>query len=127
MNRDNQNAGLLQSVILSHLLCAEVGVAAGTVPVPWDGFGVKGRDHTEILTNSVKDEASDPQMVAHVDPFTRSHLELPLEHNNQTMMSSNHSNFFHHVSIFMSFMLFFLQKQKMTRRHESGAVKIQSG
>lgn len=70
---------LLQSTILSHLVCAEVGVAACAVPVPWDRFGVKGRDHAEILTDSVEDEASDPQMVPHGYAFTRPNLELPLK------------------------------------------------
>lgn len=75
----NKNKSLLQSTIFPHLFCAEVGVAAGTIPVPWDRFGVKGGHHSKVLTDSVKNEASHPQVITHVDTFTRSNLELPLE------------------------------------------------
>lgn len=27
----------------------------------------------------MEDESSDPEMIPHLDPFTRAHLELPLE------------------------------------------------
>lgn len=74
---------ILQSAVFSHVLCAKVGVAAGTVPVPWDRFGVKRHHHTEIFTDSVEDEASNPQMVPHVDTFTWPDLELPLKHKTQ--------------------------------------------
>lgn len=74
------NSSLLKPVILSHLLCAEVGMAASSIPVPWDRLGVKGHHNTEIFTDSVKDEASNPQVVPHVDTFARPNLELPLTH-----------------------------------------------
>lgn len=84
-----RNAFLLQSAVVSHLLCAEVGVAAGAVPVPWDWFGVEGRDHAEVFTHSVKDEASDPQMVSHVDAFAGPDLELPLKPNRDVSNMNN--------------------------------------
>ena len=54
-------------------------MAAGAVPVPRDGLGVEGDDDAEVLGHTVEDEAGDPQMVAHVDAFRRTHLVFPLK------------------------------------------------
>lgn len=54
-------------------------MAASTVPVPRDGFGVEGGDDAEIFTDAVQEEPRHPQMVAHADPLTRTNLELPLK------------------------------------------------
>lgn len=57
-------------------------MAASTVPVTRDWLGVKWGNHTKIFTNTVQEEACHPEMITHVDPFTRSNLEFPLKHKN---------------------------------------------
>lgn len=69
-----------QAAFFPHLLGAEVCVAASTVPVPGDGFGVKRGDDAKVFTHAVQEEARHPQVVAHADPLTRANLELPLQH-----------------------------------------------
>lgn len=69
---------VLQTVLLSHGLGAEVGVAAGTIPVPGNGLGIKGRDHSEVFTHSMQDETGHPEMISHFNSFTGSYLEFPL-------------------------------------------------
>lgn len=96
------NSSLLKPAILSHLLCAEVGMAASSIPVPWDRLGVKGHHNTKIFTDSVKDEASNPQVVSHVDTFARPNLELPLKHNKEGIVNSYTNNYrFLHTAFVM--------------------------
>ncbi len=42
------------------------------------GLGVHGHDDAEVLGDSVEEEAAHPQVVAHLNTFARSDLELPL-------------------------------------------------
>lgn len=70
-----------QAAVFPHLLGAEVCMAASTVPVPGDRFGVKRGHDAEVFTHAVQEEARHPQMVAHADPLTRANLELPLQHS----------------------------------------------
>ena len=69
----------LQAVLLSCGLGAKVGVAACTIPVPRNWLGVKRCYHSEVFTHSVQDEPGHPEMVSHLDSFTGSYLEFPLE------------------------------------------------
>lgn len=70
---------LLQTSFLTHLLGAEVGVAAGSVPVAWNRLGVKRGHNAKVFTNPVQEEAGNPQMVSHFNPLTRANLEFPLK------------------------------------------------
>lgn len=70
---------LLETSFFPHALGAEVGVAASTVPVARDGFGIEGHHNPEVLAHPVQDEARDPEVIPHLNPFTRSNLELPLQ------------------------------------------------
>lgn len=79
----------LQSTIFPHLFCAEVCVAASTVPVPRDGLRVEGGHDAKVFTYTVQDKAGCPQMVAHVDAFTGTNLELPLETRHTTNVSAS--------------------------------------
>lgn len=51
---------LLQTPFLTHLLRAEVGVAASSIPVPWNGLGVERGHNAKVLTNPMQEEAGDP-------------------------------------------------------------------
>lgn len=79
---------LLQTPFLTHLLRAEVGVAASSIPVPWNGLGVERGHNAKVLTNPVQEEAGDPQMVSHLNPLTRANLKFPLK-NNKTTSATN--------------------------------------
>lgn len=70
---------LLETSFFPHALGAEVGVAASTVPVPRDGFGIEGHHDPEVLAHPVQDEARDPEVIAHLNALAWSHLELPLQ------------------------------------------------
>ena len=54
-------------------------MAASTVPVSRDWLGVKRGDDAKIFTDAVQEEACHPEMITHVDAFTRPDLELPLD------------------------------------------------
>lgn len=69
---------VLESSLRAHLLGGVVGVASGSVPVAGDGLGVEGHDDTELLSESVHDEAGDPHVVSDVDAKAGSDLVLPL-------------------------------------------------
>lgn len=68
----------LQTILLPHGLGAKVGMAACTIPVSWNGLGVKGRYHPKVFTHTMQDKTGSPKMIAHSDPFTGSYLEFPL-------------------------------------------------
>lgn len=80
---------LLQTPFLTHLLGTEVGVAACSIPIPWNGLWVKRGHNAEVFTNPVQEEAGYPQMVAHLNALTRANLEFPLKNNKTT--SASHS------------------------------------
>lgn len=69
----------LEAPVPPHLLGAVVGVAAGPVPVARHRFGVQSGHHPEVLADAVQDEASHPEVIAHLDAFARPHLKFPLE------------------------------------------------
>lgn len=79
----------LQSSVLPHLLGADVGVAAGAVPVALHGFGIQGGHHPKVLTHAVQQEAGHPQVVAHLDAFAGADLELPLKKQQQRGTGNN--------------------------------------
>lgn len=70
---------LPESSLVPHLLGADVGVAAGAVPVALHGFGVQCGHNPKVFTDAVQQKTGDPQMVAHLDAFARTDLELPLK------------------------------------------------
>lgn len=70
---------LLETSFFPHALGAEVGVAASTIPVPRDGLWIEGHHDPKVLTHPVQDEACDPEVIPHLNPFAWSHLELPLQ------------------------------------------------
>lgn len=76
---------LLQTPFLTHLLGTEVGVAASSIPVPWNGLWVKRGHNAEVFTNPVQEEAGYPQMVSHLNALTRANLEFPLKNNKTTL------------------------------------------
>lgn len=43
----------------------DVGVETSSVPVTLDGLGLEGDADTELLSNTVEDEAGHPEVVAH--------------------------------------------------------------
>merc|ERR1719427_817087 len=51
---------------------------SSTVPVTGDGLRVQGDHNSKVLSHSVQEVAGHPQVVAHGDALTRTHLELPL-------------------------------------------------
>lgn len=69
---------VFETPVPPHLLGAVVGVAAGPVPVARHRFGVQRGHHPEVLADAVQDEASHPEVIAHLDAFARTHLKFPL-------------------------------------------------
>ena len=72
----------------------------GTVPVPGHGFGVVRDDDTEVLGDSLEEEPGAPQLVTHVDPLTRTDLELPLQ--KQSQRNSNLRTFGSRVTVIIT-------------------------
>lgn len=78
-------AELLDSIVdvlhatgLTHLLCAVVGVASGTVPVALERLGVEGHLDAPLLSDADEQVTCHPEVVAHGDALARTNLELPL-------------------------------------------------
>ncbi len=67
-----------QPFCFPHLLCADIRVATGTVPAARHWFGVQCCNNPKIFTHAMQQEACNPQMVAHLNSLTGTHLELPL-------------------------------------------------
>ncbi len=70
---------LHDAVGLTHGLGGEVAVSPSSVPVARDRFRVEVGNDAEVLGDAVKQEPSHPQVVAHLNPFARADLELPLK------------------------------------------------
>lgn len=87
----------LQTILLTHGLGAEVGVAARTIPVPRNGLRIKGCYHSKVFTYTVQDEAGHPEMISHVDSFAGSYLEFPLERTTWLAFKNN-ANFLPQVT-----------------------------
>src|ERR1700761_3230995 len=62
----------------AHSVGGEVCVAASAVPVPRNWFRVQSHDSTEILSYSMHQVASHPELVSHLNTLTGPDLELPL-------------------------------------------------
>ena len=77
----------LHAAFLPHGLRREVGVAPGSVPVPGHGFRVVRDDDPEVLGDPLEEEPGAPQLVPHVDPLTRTDLELPLQKSNSDSLN----------------------------------------
>lgn len=69
---------VLQTILLLQGLGAKVGMAACTIPVPRNGPVSKGCYHPKVFTYMMQNEMGHPEMIFHVDSFTRSCLEFPL-------------------------------------------------
>ena len=80
---------LLESSLRTHLLGGEVGVASSSVPVACDGLGVERDDHTELLSESVHDEARDPHVVSSIHTNAWANLVLPLAWHDLSVDPSN--------------------------------------
>ncbi|KAH9408329.1 hypothetical protein TYRP_012001 [Tyrophagus putrescentiae] len=64
----------LQAALLAHRLGAEVGVAAGAVPL-LEQLRVKGDANVEVLGDAVEEKAGHPQVVGRLDAQTRANLK----------------------------------------------------
>jgi len=67
-----------QTVLLPHSQGGEVGVGACAVPVTLHGLGVNGDHGAKVLSHSVQQETTHPQVVTHGDALAGTNLELPL-------------------------------------------------
>ena len=72
----------LDSAGFTHGLGAVVGVAASTVPVTLERFGVEGNLDAPLLSNADEKVAGHPEVVTHGDTLTWADLELPLGRHN---------------------------------------------
>lgn len=68
---------VLQTLLLSHGLGAEVGVAAAPFQFPGMGLGSKVVI-TPVFTHSMQDEMGHSKVISHVDSFIGSYTEFPL-------------------------------------------------
>lgn len=71
-----------KTTVLTHGLGGDVGMAASTIPVTSQGLGVESDLHTEVLTDTVQEVASNGELVAHLDALAGTNLELPLGGHN---------------------------------------------
>jgi hypothetical protein len=69
---------VLHTTLFTHLLGREVGVQARAVPITSDGLGVEGNLDTKVLSNTVEEVTSHPEVVTHLNALARTDLELPL-------------------------------------------------
>src|SRR6185436_2497488 len=76
-------------VARAHRLGAEVGVAAGAVPVAADGLGRKRSAGAEVLADAVEQPAGHPQVVGDSRAADRADLELPLSGHNLSVDAGN--------------------------------------
>ena len=76
---------LLDASNTPHFVSTVVTMGSSSVPVSRDGLRVKGDDDTAVFGNTVKDVASHPQIVSHLNSLTWTHLELPLKTNTQVL------------------------------------------
>jgi hypothetical protein len=57
----------LHATLLAHRLGGNVAVKTGTVPLTGNGLGVEGDAGTELLGDTVEDEAGHPKLVTNCD------------------------------------------------------------
>lgn len=69
---------VLHATLLAHVLGREVGVEARAVPVTRNGLRVEGDLGAKLFRHAVEEEASEPEVVTHLDAVARADLELPL-------------------------------------------------
>lgn len=70
----------LQTILFSHGLGAlKLVWQPAPFQFPGMGLGSKGVASLEVFTHTCKMKAGHPEMIAHVDSFTGSYLEFPLE------------------------------------------------
>ncbi len=80
---------ILHAFILSSGFIRVVSVASRTVPVSFNGFGVKGDFDTESFGDSVKEVPGHPEVVSAGNSFACSDLELPLSWHDFAVCSVN--------------------------------------
>ena len=67
------------SIVFSHFLCGELGMRPRPLPLPGlHRLGVQRDQEAEVLGDPVQEVARHPEVVPHLDPLARPHLELPL-------------------------------------------------
>lgn len=69
----------LETPFSPHLFSAVVSVTPSAVPVACHWFGVQSSHNPKVLADAVEDEPSHPEVIPHLNAFTRAHLEFPLE------------------------------------------------
>ena len=55
----------LEAIVLAHILGGDVGVETGSVPITWNGLWVEGHDNAKFFGDTMEQETSQPEMVAH--------------------------------------------------------------
>ena len=78
---------VLQTIVLSHGLGDEVGVAAYTIPGPRNGLRITGCCHSKVFKYMPQDEMGRPEMMSHIHSFTGSYLEFPPSRNDLGILS----------------------------------------
>lgn len=68
----------LHATISTSSVGGDVGVETSSVPFTLDGLGLKGNLDAEFLSDTVKEEAGQPKVVAHLNTSARADLVLPL-------------------------------------------------
>ena len=68
----------LESTVFAHPEGTVVSVCTCAIPVTRHRLGVKGHNNAKVFRHAMQQEASHPQVVAHLDALTGAHLELPL-------------------------------------------------
>jgi len=74
----DSSLNVLHTTLISHSLSRDVGVKTRSVPVTWNWLRVERDLDTKVLSDSVKEITSEPQLVTHFNTLTGSDLELPL-------------------------------------------------
>lgn len=63
---------------LAHLKGTVVGVAAGSIPITLEGFGMEGNLDAPLFRNTDEKVACHPEVISHRDSLAGANLELPL-------------------------------------------------
>ena len=64
-----------------------VCVGASAIPVSWDRFGVKSNFDSKVFSNTMQYKPWYPQVVSHINTFTRTNLVFPLKQKRPTVIN----------------------------------------
>ena len=62
-------------------------MCASSIPVPWNRFGIKSNFNSKVFSNTMQYKPWYPQVVSHINTFTRTNLVFPLKQKRQTVMN----------------------------------------